>query len=169
MAVMLYHHIQQQIELADTKSEFILAANAILAATVTSLYRGMATQIFNNQFPLANRPASLLGLLMFLTLIISFYYALMVARPKLKVPLREEENLYFFGGIQLYTGEEFAKKFLALQKEQIAPGILKQTYTISHIAYMKFMRIRKSIDFLIAALALWGLSHLAMAFVPGGK
>jgi len=166
LAVMLYHHIQEQIELADTKAQFILAANAILEATLTTVHWGMALKVTKLDISVAVRLASLFQVFMFVALIGSFYYALMVAKPSLAEVSKDDENLYYFGGIQTFDAEEFSNKFVSLTPEQIRSGILIQVYTISHIAFMKFTRIRKSINFLVTALGLWAAAHIFLGFAP---
>jgi hypothetical protein len=66
---LLFEHIEGQINLADTKAQLTLAADALLAVTFAPLSKGAAIRLLNNSAPVLDRFAALFTILMFLALV----------------------------------------------------------------------------------------------------
>jgi len=166
LGALLYNHMQDQINLADTKAHLVLAANAVLAAAMTGLSRGMFSKLFGPEFSILVRISSFFAILMVIAVVVSFYYILMVTRPILKVTDKDMKNLFYFGGIKNFERRDFVVTFLALPPEKMKDEMLLQVYAKSHIANAKFQRIQKSMIFLIVAMILWACTYLLLSFVP---
>lgn len=159
---LLFEHLGSQIALADHKAHLTVAADAILVASIASLDKGIALSLLDNAAPVISRLASFSTILMFVSLLLSLYYALMVAKPILMLPRRE--TLFYFGNIQQWSEKEFIDKFLSQPRHEISGSILALVYAQARIANRKFVGVRQSINFLIAALILWALVQLLIAF-----
>ena len=162
LAKLLFDHLGSQIALADEKAHLTLAADAILMASIASLDKGMALSLLDKAAPVISRLTSFFTILMFVPLLLSVYYALMVARPILMLPKRR--TLFYFGSIQKWSEKEFIDKFLSQPQHEISGSILALVYAQARIANRKFVGVGQSINSLIAALTLWALVQLLMAF-----
>ena len=162
MAAMLFEFIETQINRADTKAGLILAADTLFATTVTVLSKGALVNLFDNAVPPLPRLTALLTILMFVALLISAVYALIVARPILRIPKRDR-TWFFFGRVAEATAPDFIQAFSSQTPEEIQVRLLNEVYTISLIAQRKFSRVQRSFDFLIAALLLWAALQVLLA------
>lgn len=165
LGALLYNHFQDQINLADSKAHLLLAANAALTAAVTGFGNGMLHRLFCGD-SLAARLCAFLGVLLFFAVAASFYYILSVTRPILKVTDKDLKNLFYFGGIKNFGQKEFLERFTSLSPDELKYEMLIQVHAKAHIAARKFRRIQKSVHFLLAAVFLWALTHILLAFVP---
>lgn len=163
---LLYNHLQDQINLADTKAHLILAANAVLAAAMTGFSKGMILTLFNSQGLSISRISAFFTLIMFLSLLFSFYYILRVTRPIMKVTDQDMKNLFYFGGIKNHHLDEFVEAFMTLPPDRMKEEMLLQVHAKAHIAHRKFCRVRTSMNFLIIAMMLWATTYVIHSFVP---
>jgi hypothetical protein len=166
LGALLYNHFQDQINLADSKAHLLLAANAALTAAVTGFGNGMLHRLFCGESHFAARLGALLGVLLFAAVAASFYHILSVTRPILKVTDKDTNNLFYFGGIKSFGQKEFLERFSSLSPDELKYEMLIQVHAKAHIAARKFRRIQKSVHFLLAAVFLWALTHILLAFVP---
>ncbi len=165
LAVQLFEHMQGLINFADTKAQLTLAADALLAATITTMSQQVMVNLLNsNALPLA-RIAGLLGVLMFVALLLSIYFSLVVARPVLHVSGAKNHSLFYFGHIVQYSEKEFIEAFMSLTDEEAQAALLTQIYARSKIVWRKFTAIRHSLDFLVVTLVLWVTTQVLLAFV----
>lgn len=164
LAAQLFEHMQGLINFADTKAQLTLAADALLAAIITTMSQQMMANLLNsNALPLA-RIAGLLAVLMFVALLLSIYFALVVARPVLRVSGAKSNSLFYFGHIVQYSEKEFVEAFMSLTGEEAEAALLTQIYARSKIVWRKFNAIRRSLDFLVVALVLWIAAQILLAF-----
>jgi hypothetical protein len=159
----LFEHIEGQIKLADTKAQLTLAADALLVLAFASLNKGAAIRLLGNSTPVLDRIAALFTILMFLALVCSFYYALLVVKPHLRKSQRP--TLMYFGQIVQLSEEEFISNFLDQSLDQLKESVLTEVYAKAKIAKSKFTKVRHSVNFLIVALVLWAVVQLLLAFV----
>ena len=92
-------------------------------------------------------------------LALSMIYALLVARPVLK-DQGHAGTLFFFGKISRMSSAEFVEKFSRQSASELREALLTEVHNTARIANQKFIRIRYSLDFLIAAVFLWSLVPL---------
>jgi hypothetical protein len=163
LAKFLFEHIEGQINRTDTKAQLIMAVDALLAATITSSGKGMTASLLDANSPVMNRLAAVPTLLMFVALLLSVYYALLVIRPKLRFS-QKRQTLFYFGHIVQWDEDEFIGKFLSLPSDEIIASILAQVYAKAQVAQHKFAGIHWSLNFLIAALILWAIAQLLLGF-----
>lgn len=164
VARFLFEHMQGQINFADTKAQLTLAADALLAASVSPLVRGAALNLLDPASPVLIRVAGAASLLMFAALLLSIYFSLVVARPTLNV--RESQfSLFYFGHIARSSEAEFIARFTRSSPDELRTAILAQVYAKAKIATRKFAASRVSLNFLFAALALWAVAQGLLAFV----
>lgn len=163
LAKMLFEHIEGQIKSADSKAWLTIAANGLLANVFKDLSTGMGYKLINS--PLAvEKLANFFIILMFIAIIGSIFYALMVVKPDLTAPT--ERNLFYFGNIQKKSEvNEFIKNFQSQQLDDIYTSLLAQVYIKAKIVYRKFKNLHKSLYFFFAALVLWGVAQLLIAFI----
>lgn len=166
LAAQLFDHVEGQITYADTKAQLTLAANAILAATLSLVGRGEGLALFRSGVSPIDRIAGVMGLLMFVALLCSVYFALRVARPRMQAAPGSQGNLYFFGHIAAQPHDTYIDRFLAQSPDEARRGLLSQIYAKAKIAQQKFLGMRLSLDFLVGALVLWALTSTLLAFAP---
>lgn len=159
LAVLLFEHIEHQINFADTKAQLTLTANALLAAGMAIFDRGCASALLDSSAPLIARLTGLLIVLMVGMLALSIYYALLAARPDLTPP-SQSKNLFFFGHITRLGESDFRQAFAKQTAEEVHASILSQVHVKSRIAQRKFMRVWHSLNFLVGAFVLWAAAQL---------
>lgn len=159
---LLFEHIEGQINLADTKAQLILAADALLALAFAPLIKGAAIRLFANATPILDRFVALFAIGMFITLVCSFFFALLVVRPSLRN--REPTSLMYFGQIAQASEKDFIETFQTQSLDKLKEAVLTEVHAKARIAKRKFKRIRYSVNFLIAALILWTVVQLLQAF-----
>ncbi|MBI5303939.1 MAG: hypothetical protein HY868_17515 [Chloroflexi bacterium] len=162
LAEMLFDHIEAQVNRADTKAGLILAADTLFATTIATMSKGVVAALFAPAFAPLERLSALLTILMFVAVFVSAVYALIIARPVLRLPKRERK-LYFFGRIVEFNAPDFIDAFSKQTVKQAREGLLNEVYTLAVIANRKFLRLQRSFDFLIAALVLWAMIQVIMA------
>jgi Family of unknown function (DUF5706) len=165
LAAFLYDLIENQITRGDTKAGLILAADTVFATAVSLLSKGTIANLVSNSAPLANRLIAALTILTFAALLCSTLFALQVARPILKA-YSAGGTLFFFGRISQMSQQDFIAKFSAQSPTELRESLLTEVYTTARLAGIKFLRIRYSLDFLIAAIFLWGLIQIVVALGP---
>lgn len=162
-AILLFEHIEGQINRADTKAQLTLAADALLAGILASLGKGAASSLLSNASPVLDRLADLFTVLMFLALVCSFYCALQVVNPHLRGSKRF--TLMYFSQIAQMNEHDFISTFANQSLDDLRESILAQVHTKARIAQYKFARVRWSVNFLIASLVFWAIIQLLLAFL----
>lgn len=162
-AFLLFEHIEGQINLADTKAQLTLAADALLAGTFAVLGKGAVSNLLSNTSPILDRLADLSTVLMFLALVCSFYYALRVINPHLQGSKRF--TLMYFGQIAQMDEDDFIDTFRNQSLSDLKASTLAQVHTKAKIAQVKFARASRSVNFLILSLIFWAISQLLLAFL----
>jgi Family of unknown function (DUF5706) len=159
---LLFDHIEGQINLADTKAQLMLAADALLALAFAPLLKSATTRLLANSPSVLDFCVASFTIVMFLALVGSFYCALLVVRPYFRSSQRT--TLMYFGHIARSSEEEFISKFLAQSLDELKESVLIEVHAKAKIAKRKFERIRHSVDLLIVALVLWTVVQLLQAF-----
>ncbi|HKD77744.1 MAG TPA: Pycsar system effector family protein [Ktedonobacterales bacterium] len=165
LARYLQEHIEGQINLADTKAELTLTADAFIGAIIFSLNRDALLSAFGNH-PLIDQIIALCALLTLGALLMSILFALFVALPRLSFA-GTTPSIFYFGYIARQNKDEqdFVEEFLygkadkdgkrqGLATEQVSKFILHNAYAKAKIAAVKFARIRWSLLFLISTIVL---------------
>jgi hypothetical protein len=160
---LLLEQTANQISLADTKAQLTLAADALLVAAITPLGRGIVGHVFDSSLPLSTRVAAAGVIGTFLALLISFYFALVAVRPRLRIRRDHQPTLMYFRQIIRVPEASFIDRFLAQSPEDLLRAVLAETYAQSLIANRKFLGVRWSVIFLLAALVLWAVAQGILA------
>jgi hypothetical protein len=164
MASLLFDHIEGQLARADNKAQLILAADTLLAAALT-LTGGGIGKMFSAGMTSGEIVFNSISVLLFLSLIVSIFFAILASKPIMKAP-KQERNLFFFGHIIGCKPDEFADHFLNQSEDDIRDALLGQVYAKSLIAGYKFKRVGRSTNFLIIALVLWAVSQVLLLVIP---
>ena len=162
LCALIYGYLGGQITLADTKAQLTLAADALLASSILALDKSLILGVFDGSTPFLTRLGTLLMIGMFGALLVSIYYALRVARPTLMPSKRA--NMFYFVDVTRMSEETFRTRFLTQTPDDITDALLEEVYTLSHIAYRKFERVGHSLNWLIAAFALWAVAQVFYTF-----
>lgn len=161
MAAFLYELFESQITRADTKAGLIIAAATVFAAGLILFSKGALPNMFNASLALGPRLTGLFIVLTYLALALSTIFALLVARPIMQG--HPTSTLFFFGKINRMTYAEFVEQFSSQTSQQLRDALMTEVHTTARLANQKFMLIRYSLDFLIAAVFLWTLVQLMIA------
>jgi hypothetical protein len=156
-AGIIYGYLGGQITLADTKAQLTLAADALLASALLGANQNYLAQLVAADTGVLDRLAAVAMILMFISLIMSIYYSLRVARPTL--PPSKKPNLYYFVDVSRMSEPEFRTQFLTQTPDQVTDALLYEVYLLSKIAFNKFNRIRLSLNWLVAAFILWAIAQ----------
>ena len=154
LAAFLFNLIENQITRADTKAGLILAADTVFVTTVSVLSRSAVLNAVDASAPFSSRLTAILTLLTFLSLACSTFFALLVARPKMPPP-NAKGALFFFGNISSMKYADFVARFSAQSSVDVRTSLLAEVHITARLARRKFVRIRKSLDFLVIAVLLW--------------
>jgi pycsar effector protein len=165
LAKLLFDHMQGQINFADTKAQLTLAADALLAATIAPLGKGIALSLLDAGAPPLARILALVTAAMIVVLMLSVYFALSSARPVMRLK-SATPSLFFFGDITQQSESAFIQNFTTKLSGDLQREMLAQVYAKATIARIKFAAIRISLNFLVAALALWVVVQILIAFLP---
>jgi len=161
MAAFLYELIESQITRADTKAGLIIAAATVFAAGLILFSKGALPNMFNASLAIGPRLTGLFIVLTYLALALSTIFALLVARPIMQG--HPTSTMFFFGKINRMTYPEFVEKFTSQTSQELRDALMTEVHTTARLANQKFMLIRYSLDFLIAAVFLWTLVQLMIA------
>ena len=162
LAVNLFNLIENQITRADTKAGLIVAADTVLATGASLWSKSTIINLVNDAAPFSARASAFFTIMTFGALLCSTLFALWVARPVMHAH-ETGGTLFFFGRISQMTYEDFAAKFSDQPPEQLRASLLAEIHTTAKLARKKFLRIRYSLDFLIAAVFLWGMVQIVAA------
>ena len=148
--------IQNLISRADTKSEIILVANAILIGILTitpaELLSTFRELIAGTKF-LPDSVEAIVVIISLVCSVISICIALWALRPRLS--FEKEDSLLYFGDIAKQPLEQFRTKFEELTPGKIQSEIISQIHANSVIAKHKYACIRISTILFLIALVLW--------------
>jgi len=162
---LLFEHMQGMINFADTKAQLILAADALLAATIAPFGKGIAVSLIDGSAPFLARAMALTSALMIAALLVSVYFAVVVARPVIRVK-GAMNSVFYFGDIVGQGEAGFIQNFMAKTPADLQKEMLAQVYAKATIAQRKFAASRHSLNFLVIALALWAAAQIMIAFAP---
>jgi hypothetical protein len=158
-ASMLFEHIEGQINLADTKAQLTVAADTLFLAAATTLGQGVLADVLNGAAPLVNRAMGALSIVMLALLVFSLLFALLATRPRLVGS--KSPTLYYFGAIAKSPhAEEYVASFLRQSPQDVTRSLATEIFAKAQIAQRKFVRVRASINCLIAALVAWAAVQL---------
>jgi hypothetical protein len=161
-ARLLFEHIEGQISRADTKAQLTMATDVIFAtATSSSLTGIVATLTGGSTLPL-DRTMSILTVLLFVSLVLSVVFALLIVRPNLTPPQRN--TLVFYDQISKLSEDDFVTQFQGQSLRQINESLLAEVHAKAKIAARKFTGIRWSISFLLLAFGVWVATLAIHAF-----
>ncbi len=160
---MLYIDMDSLIRQADTKAQIALGVDTVLLATTTPLIAGLGGRLLDVNAAFSQRVGALLSLLVIVTLLISVYFALATASPRIKIT----QNLFspfFFGSIAALDQSTFVQQFLGLSIQDVKISVLKEIHAKSQIVQAKFTAAQWSVRFLLVSVFLIGISRLLLAF-----
>ena len=160
-AMNLFNLIESQITRADTKAGLIVAGDTVLAVGVSVWTESTLLNLFDNSASLNARAMAFFTILTLAALFFSTVYALLVARPVMRAH-EAGGTLFFFGRISQMSYEDFVVKFSGQSSEEFRQSLFTEVYTTARLAQKKFLRIRYSLDFLIASVFLWGMVLIVM-------
>lgn len=165
LGLALLQHIEGQINRADIKAELTLAIDALLVTSTIFLNDGMLLNSAWDRtgFSIDHLIATF-SVLMFVSLFVSTYCAMLATIPKLTSPAQVSHNLFYFGSIASADEQEFIASFSEKQPEEVRVLMLSEIHALSSIAQRKFIRIRLSHLLLFFALAFWGIAQLLCVF-----
>ncbi|MFQ3567861.1 MAG: Pycsar system effector family protein [Aggregatilineales bacterium] len=162
LVYMLHMSMDMQISIADTKAQLIMGANAILIASIALNPGALSSALITADTQPVERFAVAISLLMVVALLISIYFALSSARPKLRGGTKQN-NLFFFGTAAALEEAAYVEQFMALTMDDIKTSVIAQVHAKAVIVEKKYRGIRSSLLFLFIALLLWLLARLVFA------
>jgi hypothetical protein len=166
LAAFLYSLIENLIARADTKAGLILAADTVFATGLIMLSKGAIVNLLDGSAAFTSRFTGLLAILTFAALLLSALFVLLVARTKLLPGKGSSGSLFFFGRIARMSYQDFVEQFSGQSSAEWRNSLLSEVHITARLVDLKFIRIRYSIDFLIAAVLLWAIMRIVVALTP---
>lgn len=160
---MLYQDMDSLIRQADTKAQISLGVGAVLLATATPNIAGMGTLILDNNAALTQRVGGLFTFMVIVVLLLSVYYALATATPRIKIT-NGKFSPFFFGSIKALDEAAFVGQFMGLSNQEVKISVLKEIHTKSQIVAAKFQSAAWSVRFLFGGVVLLGIARFFLAF-----
>jgi len=161
----LFTYMEDQIRFADSKAQglLLLATSALVAVAITgALNKGTGIALIDSSETLFSRVSALFSILMFASLIVAIYCAVLTLRPWPSVP--GIETLLYFDRISRLSLESFIQQFVQQTRSEIHISLLSAIHTKSQIADWKFYQVRLGLNFLLVAMVLWGAAQILSAF-----
>lgn len=158
---MLYNHLDVQVQIADNKTNLILAANTILL-TAFALNPGTLEGALGAIDSLEDALVLASIIVMLVSVITSVIFALVAARPRTIRPHRPN-NLFFFGDIVQHQQQDFVAAFMEQSIEDVRRNIIEQIYARSQVVTRKYNLINRSVLFLMLAILFWTSTQVLTA------
>lgn len=160
---MMYIDMEQQIGRADTKSQIILSANAILIAIFANFGLGIE-HIGSGGSALNSIVVISLTITILLALVVSVYFALSATMPRVGTA-KDDLNLLYSKHIANLTPEAYIDTFLGMTVQDLKRSVLHQIHAKAGIVERKFKYVQRSIVFIFLAITLWAALEL-LVLIP---
>ena len=154
----LLKHIESQVSRTDTKAQFTLTVDALLISSATFFGKGVASSLASSSALTAEKLIAVFSIVMFVSLLISTYLALIVIMPKLAPP-NIPFNFFYFSSILKSSEKEFVNRYKNLDKKELENMLLSEIYALSAIVQNKYKGIRRSHYFILVALGCWAVAQ----------
>jgi hypothetical protein len=162
-ALELFRELQDHIEKADQKVQFVLTANAFLAAGISIDTRSALEQIRLYGLTSSSTTTLILVGLMLLGIVASTVFAVLTLVPRILVT--QHTSLLFFADIAIMPPDTFVKDFSSMTQEALYRQILLEIHSNSRIVKEKFRWARSATLTLAACLFFWvGIQMMGFLF-----
>jgi hypothetical protein len=154
----LYIDVEGQITRADTKSQLVLSAGAILLAVFFESGVGLPERA---QGPLTLGTAAMLGLglLILVLLLASVFFALSAAYPR-RPNVPATPKLFYTASIVHFPPHAYVDAFKAMTVQELKDTVLQEIHGKSRVVVAKFANLQRSMVFMYVALLLWVVLQL---------
>jgi len=149
----LLRYMQEMVYHADRKVQFLLAANAVLAALLLPTTSGVLKNIFSLSGTLLSIGTAVVAFLLVIVIGSSLFFAFLALRPRLE--FGQHRSLFYFAHIASRPVDQFVEDFGGLGNTQATADLLRQVHANAQIANQKFANVTVSTDFFLVALILW--------------
>jgi hypothetical protein len=153
MARDTFNDLQTSIQAADQKVQFVLTANAFLAATISLEGRQALTQIEQTGLTTSAAFAIIAGGLILIGIVASTIFTVLTLVPRVSPSHRR--SLFFFADIAATPADVFVDEFLGLNADEVYRQVLYQVHANAQIVERKFMWARRATLALAGTLFLW--------------
>jgi Pycsar effector protein len=153
MARDAFNDLQTSIQAADQKVQFVLTANAFLAATLSFQGSQALAQIAKSGLTTPTALTIVMGGLILIGIVASTIFTVMTLLPRVSPSYRR--SLFFFSDIANTPPDSFVEEFMALDGEEVYRQVLYQVHVNAKIVERKFLWARWATLALAVTLFIW--------------
>ena len=166
LGISILQHVEGQLNRADSKAQFTFTLDTLLIASSAFLGLGAIENAARINAPIfSHRMVAALGIVMFVTLLISTVYALLAVIPRFTSSNKANKNIFYFGNIVQQQRKDFVDNYLDLSNQEVERMLMSEIYDLSGIAKQKFALIRISHVFLFFSLGFWAIIQMIILLI----
>lgn len=154
--------MHSQIETADGKVHFLLAANALLAAALSFESQRTLPQLQIDGIAGWEWALIAASVVLLLSIVLSTLFSILTLLPRIR--FGQERSLFFFSDIALMPSGQFIGEFRELTDDELYEQVLCQVHANAQIASQKFLWVRLSTIVLTGGLLSWVAVQVAQFF-----
>jgi len=153
MARDTFRELQTHIQSADQKVQFVLTANAFLAASVSFEGRNALARIQAQGLTTISSLALIGSGMILLGIIASTVFTVLTLVPR--VTLQSRRSVFFFSDVAATPADAYVSEFMTLSGEELYRQVIYQVHSNARIVEVKFMWARRATLALAATLFVW--------------
>lgn len=163
LALVLFTHLEDQLNRTDTKAQVVLAVDALLLGWFSTQHLTVLRGVFAQPTFGAGWTSAVLTLLVFFGLFLSLACGLVVIWPR--VGNSRGSALVYFGGIARQSEGDYVAALLRQSPAEVLASVLAGVHAKARIARAKYRWVGLSLTFLLASLVLVGAVGVLHAVV----
>lgn len=153
MARDTFRELQTHIQAADQKVQFVLTANAFLAASVSFEGRNALAKIEAQGLTTISSLALIGSGMILLGIIASTVFTVLTLIPRVSLQVRR--SVFFFSDVADTPADMYVNEFMGLSAEELYRQVIYQVHSNARIVEVKFMWARRATLSLAATLFVW--------------
>lgn len=157
--------------LYDNRASILLAANAILLASITNFGIPIIQRNMTNAWGWAIISFAIIGIfLAILSIILTIQIIAPIAHTqstrKKNLDLEpQESNLFFFIKIAEYKKQEYSEKVKKLSEDKIIEQLLSEVHNVSRLLAIRLLKLKFAYQIFLISVAFWGLLAIGSIFI----
>jgi len=153
MARDTFRELQTHIQTADQKVQFVLTANAFLAASLSFEGRNALARIQEQGLTTISSLTLIANGFVLLGIIASTVFTVLTLVPR--VTLQARRSVFFFADAANTPADQYVDEFMSLTGDELYRQVIYQAHANARIVEVKFMWARRATLALAATLFVW--------------
>lgn len=156
----LLDSVQDQVQNADRKVQFVLALNGFLAAAFSFGGENTLRQMQLEGMTALRVLIVIIGAVLLISMILATLFGILALVPRLRVG--QKRSLAFFQDVAAMPLERFTEEFAGLSELQLQTHLLSQIHANSTIARVKYAWAGRATRVLTVTLISWTLMQILL-------